>query len=248
MQKSPSMPSKRSGHKDTYTLSKPTICPQETTGRTPDSLGEQKEPSRRKVCGNCHYPLQTCVCSALTHIENKTNVIILQDKNEVNNAKNTARLLALSLSNISIVRSDDIESMRKLETACIENPTDFALFYPSNSSSAFGIHVSSNSETPLNEIQEKTSETICSIKHVLFIDGTWRKAKRLYLSNDWLQRLPNYHFDESIPGQYRIRKTSVKNGLSTLEAVAYVLSKTDDANVQGLHDLFEKMQSHWPES
>lgn len=242
------MPSKRTGDKDTYTLSKPTISPQETEGRKRDSLGEQKEPSKRKVCGNCHYPLKTCVCSALTHIENKTNVIILQDKNEVNNAKNTARLLALSLSNISIVKSDDIDSMRKLETACIENPASFALFFPSNSSSAFEIHVSSNLETPLNEIQQKAPETTCSIKHILFIDGTWRKAKRLYLSNDWLQRLPDYHFDESIQGQYRIRKTSIKNGLSTLEAVAYVLSKTDGANAQALHDLLEKMQLHWPEA
>ena len=229
-------------------MSKPTICSQETENLKLDSLSEQKEPSKRKVCGNCRYPLKTCVCSALTYIENETNVIILQDKNEVNNAKNTARLLALSLRNISIVKSDDIDSMRKLEAACIQNSAAFALFFPSNSSSAFETHVSSNSETSLDEKQEKATETTRSIKHVLFIDGTWRKAKRLYLSHDWLPRLPNYHFDESIQGQYRIRKTSVKNGLSTLEAVAYVLSKTDDANVQGLHDLFEKMQSHWPES
>ena len=248
MQKLPSMPSKRSGHKDTYTLSKPTICPQKTEDRKPGSLGEQEEPSKRKVCGNCHYPLKTCVCSALTHIEHETNVIILQDKNEVNNAKNTTRLLALSLSNLTIVKSDDIESMCKLETACIQNPAAFALFFPSNNSSPFETHVSSNSETPLNELQEKAPETTRSIKHILFIDGTWRKAKRLYLSNEWLQHLPNYHFDEPLQGQYRIRKTSIENGLSTLEAVAYVLSKTDGANVKALHDLFEKMQSHWPSS
>lgn len=229
-------------------MSKPTSCSQKAENRKPDSLSAQKEPSKRKVCDNCCYPLKTCVCSSLTHIENETNVIILQDKNEVSNAKNTARLLVLSLSNISIVKSDDIDSMGKLEKACIENAADFALFFPSNNSSAFETHVSSNSETPLSVKQEKAQKTTGSIKHVLFIDGTWRKAKRLYLSNDWLQRLPTYHFDESIQGQYRIRKTSVKNGLSTLEAVAYVLLKKDGGNTQALYDLFEKMQSHWPES
>jgi len=227
-------------------LSKPIILSQETEDQQPDLLGEQKKHSKRKVCKHCHYPLKTCVCSALTHIENKTNVIILQDKNEVKNAKNTARLLALSLSNVSIVKSDDIDSMRKLEAACIQNSAAFALFFPSNNSSAFKTHVSSNSETSLNENQEKAPETTSPIKHILFIDGTWRKAKRLYLSNDWLLRLPSYHFDESIQGQYRIRKTSIENGLSTLEAVAYVLSKTDGVDTQALHDLFEKMQSHWP--
>jgi DTW domain-containing protein YfiP len=227
-------------------LSKPTIFSQEAKSREPDSLGEQEEHSRRKVCEHCRYPLKTCVCSALSHIENETNVIILQDKNELNNAKNTGRLLALSLTNISIVRSDDIKSMRKLETACIEDPAAFALFFPSNKSTAFETHALSNSETTLSEHQEKASETKSSIKHLLFIDATWRKAKRHYLSNDWLQHLPNYHFDELIQGQYRIRKTSIENGLSTLEAVAYVLSKTDGVDTQALHDVFEKMQSHWP--
>ncbi len=227
-------------------MPKPTIRSQETEDQKPDSLGEQKKPNKRKVCNCCHYPLKTCVCSALTHVRNKTNVIILQDKNEVNNAKNTARLLALSLSDISIVKSDDIESMRKLETACIENPADFALFFPSNNSSAFETHVCLNSEAPESDKQKIPLETTSLIKHVLFIDGTWRKAKRHYLSNDWLQRLPSYHFDESIQGQYRIRKTSIENGLSTLEAVAYVLSKTDGTDTQALHEVFEKMQSHWP--
>jgi len=229
-------------------LPKPTTFPKETEDQKLGSLGEQNKTSKRKVCDNCHYPLKTCVCSALTLIENETNIIILQDKNEVNNAKNTARLLALSLCNISIIKSDDAEGMRKLEKACIETPTAFALLFPSTKSSAFETHVPSNTKTLLNEQHKKRSETFSSIKHILFIDGTWRKAKRLYLSNDWLQRLPNYHFDESIQGQYRIRKTSIENGLSTLEAVAYVLSKTDDANVQALHVLFEKMQSHWPAS
>ncbi len=227
-------------------MSKPTSSSQKTEEREPDSLGAQKEPSKRKVCDNCRYPLKTCVCSALTHIENETNVIILQDKNEVNNAKNTARLLALSLSNISIVKSDDVDSMRKLEKACIENPTAFALLFPSNKSSAFETHVPLNPKALLDKQHKNGSETLSSIKHTLFIDGTWRKAKRLYLSNEWLQNLPNYHFDEPLQGQYRIRKTSIENGLSTLEAVAYVLSKTDSINTQALYDLFEKMQTHWP--
>lgn len=221
-------------------MSKPSIVSKRTEKQIRDTFG------KRKVCDNCRYPLQTCVCSALTRVDNKTNIIIVQDKNEVTNAKNTARLLLLSLSNISIIKSDDIESMRKLETACSADAAKFALLFPSTQSAAFETYFPSNSETQQNGKQEKGQATTSAIKHLLFIDGTWRKAKRLYLSNEWLQGIPNFHFDTPLRGQYRIRKTSIDKGLSTLEAVAYALTKTDGSNPQALYDLFEAMQSHWP--
>ena len=190
------------------------------------------------MCKRCQYPSVTCVCSAVSCIENQSKVIILQDKNEVNNAKNTARLLALSLTNFSIITSDDMPNLKQLQEACVKDPFSFALFFPSNNSNAFESHLAT--------LLKNSTNMPSPIKNLLFIDGTWRKAKRLYLSNTWLQSLPSFHFNEQLQGLYRIRKTSVDNGLSTLEAVAYVVSKTDEVPTKSLYDLFEKMQSFWP--
>ncbi|MFQ3206221.1 MAG: DTW domain-containing protein YfiP [Glaciecola sp.] len=194
--------------------------------------------NKRERCKRCQYPSKTCVCSALSRIENKTRIIVLQDKNEASNAKNTARLLALLLTNFSIIKSDDLISMKELEDACMNNPTSFALFFPSNNSNAF--------ENRFSPSPGNNSDSSSPIKNLLFIDGTWRKAKRLYLSNEWLQNPPSFHFNEPLEGLYRIRKTSIDNGLSTLEAVAYAVSKTDGIPSQPFYDLFEKMQSYWP--
>jgi DTW domain-containing protein YfiP len=196
--------------------------------------------NKREVCTRCHYPRKTCVCSALTCVENQSRIIILQDKNEVSNAKNTARLLALLLTNFSIIRSDDLVSMKELKNACLDHPASFALFFPSNNSDAF--------ESYFSTIQKNNNVAPGPIKNLLFIDGTWRKAKRLYLSNEWLQSLPNFHFNKQLEGLYRIRKTSIDNGLSTLESVAYVIARTDGMPSKPFYDVFEKMQSFWPAS
>ncbi|MFT6805328.1 MAG: DTW domain-containing protein YfiP [Glaciecola sp.] len=201
-------------------------------------MPKSETPNKREICNRCQYPSKTCVCSALSCIDNKSRVIVIQDKNEVSNAKNTARLLALLLTNFSIVKSDDFASMKRLQDACVSHPTSFALFFPSNNSNAFESHFTT--------LPKNNNNAPGTIKNLLFIDGTWRKAKRLYLSNEWLQSLPNFHFNEPLQGLYRIRKTSIDNGLSTLEAVAHVVSRTDGIPSKPFYDLFEKMQSFWP--
>jgi DTW domain-containing protein YfiP len=182
--------------------------------------------------------MQTCVCSALGKVENNIRILILQDKNELKNAKNTARLLALSLSNIEMIQSDDTKQMQALGALCINEPSSIALVFPSNNSKGF--------ETEFQHKSKGLSNTNQTIRNLLFIDGTWRKAKRLYLSHEWLQNIPSFHFEQELQGKYRIRKTSIDNGLSTVEAVAYALAKTEDVSVKPLYEVFEKMQSYWP--
>ena len=194
--------------------------------------------SKRASCDICQYPLQTCVCSAISKVRNNTNILILQDKNELKNAKNTARLLALSLTNIELIQSDDTGSMDILKKLCSDEPSSVALVFPSNKSKGF------ESQFPPIKIASNNSNQ--AIKNLLFIDGTWRKAKRLFLSHDWLQSIPSFHFEQELQGKYRIRKTSIDNGLSTLEAVAYALDRKEDISVEPLYELFEKMQSFWP--
>jgi DTW domain-containing protein YfiP len=165
-------------------------------------------------------------------------VIILQDKNEAKNAKNTARLLELSLTNIEIIQSDDVAKIQRLAAECRQQVESYALFFPSENSQPF-------EQGALVAAGHKTKDASSKI-NLIFLDGTWRKAKRLYLSHEWLNKVPSLHFEEKLTGQYRIRKTGIENGLSTLEAVSYVLHKSENLNIKPLQDIMEKMQSFWP--
>ena len=187
--------------------------------------------SKRQLCEHCDYPSATCFCEAVAPCDNLRNVILLQSKAESKHAKNTGRLLQLSLNKIEILNSDDAIAMQGLKRELEAAPNGYCLFFPSSSSVAF--------ETSLDS-QRELSPTF------IFIDLTWRKAKRLLLENEWLNKVAHYHFSENIESHYRIRKTSIDNGLSTLESVAYALEKADNTDIAPLIKLFEKMQSFWP--
>ncbi len=91
-----------------------------------------------------------------------------------------------------------------------KNTPNVAVFYPSPESA---------------ELEQ--APNLGAVNTLIFIDGTWRKALKLWSLNPWLHTLPTYRMSPSAPSSYGIRKTKQKNGLSTLEAVSYALEHTE---------------------
>ena len=79
-------------------------------------------------------------------------------------------------------------------------------------------------------------------KLLIVIDGTWRKALKMYKQNPWLQSLQAYHFSQKLVSNYYIRRSAVESGVSTLEAVAYFLELVEGINSKPLNNLFDYMQ------
>lgn len=183
----------------------------------------------RRYCQDCHYPQSVCICDQIEKIATDIRIVVLQHPSEARHAKNSVRLLPLCLPQVSVYQgesSDDFASLRQ-ELASSSSP--LALFYPSTGStgleSGFAGYVSHPPQT------------------LLFIDATWRKAYKMWQLNPWLRQLKSWHFEHPPQSQYRIRKTSVAGGLSTLEAVAYALETGHQVETAPLLSLFNTMQS-----
>jgi len=80
------------------------------------------------------------------------------------------------------------------------------------------------------------------------LDGTWRKALKLWRLNPWLWTMPAYRINPTQPSSYGIRKTTQANSLSTLEAVSYALKLNESIETDPLNKLQQAMQSHWLDS
>lgn len=167
----------------------------------------------RELCQRCEYPIQTCLCDALTQVAHKTKVIILQHPSEVKNAKNTVRLLKLMSNNTSILIGESEQDFNEIKQQVLANKQDYALLFPGDDA------------VVLSE-QVQTSSFRC----LIVIDGTWKKAKKLLLLNPWLNDLPKVSFNQSLVSEYQIRSTSVQGGLSTIEAVAYSLNEIENCS------------------
>lgn len=169
--------------------------------------------TKRKICSRCNYPEVRCLCRYLKAMEHNTTITIIQCDKEGANAKNTAKLLPLVSNKIKIITEQDVVN-GSLYNDLLKTHQRTAVLFPSDRAKPIYEHVKQNQ----------------TIDHLIVIDGTWRKAKKLFFSLPWLNELKHVTLSEGYTSQYAIRKTSIDNGLSTLEAIAYALEENEGVN------------------
>jgi DTW domain-containing protein YfiP len=158
----------------------------------------------------------------------------LQHPKEAKHAKNTVRLLALSINNLKVIQGESREDFLDFANDVSVSPDNYRLCYPNENSVAL------ESET-VGEVETQ----ILPIKHtIIFIDASWRKALKMWHLNPWLHCLTSWHFEHPPANQYHIRHTVQQKSLSTLESVSYVLKKIHNFDDRPLINLLIQMQHH----
>lgn len=82
------------------------------------------------------------------------------------------------------------------------------------------------------------------VKNLIVLDGTWAKAKRMYVENPWLKLLPHLRLDLDKLSLYNEVRLQPKPGfLSTIESIVYALKAVGDSpeGLDNLLDVFESM-------
>lgn len=183
---------------------------------------------KRKICSNCDKAIKACICQSIKKIDSDIQIIILQHPSEVKNAIGTARILNLSLPNCHIIVGENFTENDELNSYLNDSERQCYLLYPSENS----INIA---ELELTANPHKSTYII--------LDGTWRKAFKMYQSSANLHALQAVRYDSCLVSRYTIRSTSVAGGLSTVEAGHLLLSTLDNDNekYQPLLDTFEYM-------
>ena len=151
---------------------------------------------------------------------------ILQHPLEQSHSKNTARLVKQLLPQTILWPGETESDFAHLRSKIAQAPSSWGCIYPA----------------PQSEAQTANTPPLPATK-LLFIDATWRKARKIWHLNPWLQTLPCYRLTNLPDGQYRIRKNHAPHQLSTLEAVACSLARCTE--VAPLLDLLAKFQQHY---
>lgn len=162
---------------------------------------------KRALCPNCLKASSACICSTIKSIDNVHHLHILQDPSEEKKALGTARILKLSLNNVQLTIGE------------VFNEQDFDiqncyLLFPSEDA------------IPAASLTEVTGFNKES--QFILLDGSWKKAYKLLMSNDFLQALPKVSINITSKSNYRIRKSPREDGFSTVEAGFYLLSQLEN--------------------
>ena len=167
----------------------------------------------RQYCISCERPLVTCICKYASTINNSITLWILQHPSEQLKTKGTAGLINLSLSKCNVLIGENFSEHEQLNALISNKANQVLLLYPDDDAQL------------VDKIEAKTFANT----HLLVIDGTWKKAYKIYQLSKNIQNLPKVTLDTDVQSQYLIRKHHRKTDLSTLEASCYALSSLEDS-------------------
>ena len=164
---------------------------------------------KRSLCDQCHYPEITCICSAVNPITCKTQFDIIQHPSEIKVAKNTARICKLCISQTNIWVGEASESFAQLQAELKNEKRRILVLYPEDDAISLDAVITqhfstSNSiqittQTTKQDTEETNFDTLNGVAdfRILLIDGTWKKAYKIWKLNPWLGNyqktiLPNF--------------------------------------------------------
>lgn len=157
-------------------------------------------------------------------------MIVLQHPDESRINKGSAIIAKLSLKKYQCWQGEGFSAHASLNQLLKTAAEETAVLYPSADA------------LPLMH-DDSAVQRDKKIKHLIVIDATWRKAKKIWSLSENLHALTSYKIGADIKSNYRIRKVPDDGYLSTIEAIAYSLSALDQSadRYQPMLDLFDSM-------
>jgi DTW domain-containing protein YfiP len=179
----------------------------------------------RVICQQCQRPEKSCICSFAINIDNQLPVIVLQHPSEVKQSKGTVSLLQQSLANVEVIVGEFFDECEVLKQRLRQYEGKIALLYPSEQAIELSFtSANSANNNPIDYIDNQLNE----IKCIILLDGTWKKAYRMFMLTPCLHHIIHIVLPQGITSLYEIRKTNKANALSSLEACCHALARLEN--------------------
>lgn len=163
----------------------------------------------RRYCQRCQRPESACICQLIVNVNNDCHVVILQHPSEVKQAKGTVTLLEQCLDNCQVIVGENFTENNELNQLLEKYQDNIHLLYPSEGADV---------------VTAKKYEDKKRAPCIILLDGTWKKAYKMYMLSKNLHAIAHLCLPEGVTGRYLIRQTKKNNALSTLEACSHALA------------------------
>jgi DTW domain-containing protein len=177
-------------------------------------------------CPHCRKPMPLCVCADVTPIESRVELLILQHPQEQDRALGTAGLTAMHFEGTVLKIGLSWPSLSKALGRPVADPSRWAVLYLGSAKVAD--LDTTEQVVAINrkgEIEPNQRAILREIEGVVLLDGTWSQAKALWWRNAWMLKCQRLILGPSQPSRYgKLRREPRRDGLSTIEAAALVLS------------------------
>lgn len=195
---------------------------------TTDPISTEPE---RTHCDNCLKTLRLCVCDSIVPLKTKLHVIFLQHPQEPDKDLGTAWIAHKSLPNSTFKIGLSWPNLAKVLGRAADPKKWLVLYIGSAQGKSTLTLVDKKGQPSSIQVFPKDLEGI------VVLDGTWSQAKTLWWRNAWLLKLQRVVLRPPKISLYgKLRKEPKRDGVSTIEAVAYTL-----AELQNEPELVDKL-------
>ncbi|WP_332419167.1 tRNA-uridine aminocarboxypropyltransferase [Vibrio metschnikovii] len=169
--------------------------------------------SKISRCSFCQVAQQYCLCDFQPNIETQIAVILLVSDNEVFKPSNTGRLIADTVKETYVYQWHRTQPDPHL-LSLLSDPKFFPVV-------VFPAQTDQDKQRQLTTVAENrgTRKPL-----LIFIDGSWREAKRIFRKSPYLATLPLLSIEPEKVSRYLMRKASKDQYLATAEVANLVLS------------------------
>ncbi len=183
-------------------------------------------------------------------VDNKVSILILQHPQEQDRTLGSARLAVRALTRATLKVGLSWPSLSRM-LGRDADPARWAVLYLGSSNAeklAPGKDV-----VLLNRKGEAVADqrgALRDLEGVILLDGTWSQAKALWWRNPWMLKCRRIILGPPRPSRYgSLRKEPRRDGLSTIEAAAFLLARLENAPEieTALTQTFERMLARFRE-
>ncbi|MGF1694189.1 DTW domain-containing protein [Vibrio lamellibrachiae] len=188
--------------------------------------------SKIERCGYCQVATKHCLCAFQPDVDTNVAAMLIVSENEVFKPSNTGRLIADVVKNTSVFQWNRTEPDAEM-LAQLNDPNFYpVIIFPED-------YVDDKARLVSDEIELKTNSLQSGGTPLLiFIDGSWREARKIFRKSDYLTKLPVFSIKPESVSQYLMRKSDNEDHLSTAEVASIVLSKVNEESAANVLEMW----------
>lgn len=181
-----------------------------------------------EACGHCLKLKPLCVCDSAPALAARLKILILQHPQEQDKELGTARIVTRFFPDAILRIGLSWPSLSKALGREVD-PARWGVLYlgsasPDDFPQGAEVVALDRKGSPVAE----QARTLARLQGLIVLDGTWSQAKALWWRNAWMLKCQRIALNIERPSLYgKLRREPRKGALSTLEAVAALVSRLE---------------------
>lgn len=169
-------------------------------------------------CEYCKIEQGHCICDLQPDIETNVATMLILSDNEVLKPSNTGRLIVDTVKDSHVYLWHRTEPNPEMLAVLKDEKYQPVVVFPED-------YTDDKSRVVKNlPAMRDSNKTLL----LIFIDGSWREARRIFRRSEYLQHLPVLSIEPESVSQYMMRKSDNEQHLSTAEVASLVLKQAGE--------------------